>query len=133
MGHRELASVADETAEDGVCDAGHGREDCSRGYANVANGEAGGDAAVLGHRVRGGRVPLLLLEGVALLHLDTDFHVGLCLGKPFLDGHEFLAADQKSLRTKNLLRCICGVKGGSIKNARFERQDSNSANSCFVE
>jgi hypothetical protein len=42
---------------------------------------------VLGHRVLGGRVPLLLLEGVTLLHLDTNFHVRLCLRQPFLDGH----------------------------------------------
>ena len=64
----ELAGVADEAAEDGVGDTGHGSEDGGRRDAHIADGEAGGDAAVLGHRVLGGRVPLLLLEGVALLH-----------------------------------------------------------------
>ena len=64
----ELAGVLDEAAEDGVGDAGHGGEHGGGRDADAADGEAGGHAAVLGHRVLGGRVPLLLLEGVALLH-----------------------------------------------------------------
>ncbi len=44
----------------------------------AADGEAGGDAGVLGHRVLGGRVPAFLLEGVALLHLFNQFIGSVC-------------------------------------------------------
>jgi DNA replication protein DnaC len=78
----ELAGVLDEAAEDGVGDAGHGGEHGRGRDAHVADGEAGGDAGVLGHRVLGGRVPLLLLEGVALLQ-TVDLMLEVC---PRCDG-----------------------------------------------
>ena len=68
VGSGELAGVLDEAAEDGVGDAGHGGENGRRGDLYIADGEAGGDARVLGHGVLGGRVPAFLLEGVALFH-----------------------------------------------------------------
>jgi len=64
------AGVFDEAAEDGVCDAGHGREDGGGRDADTADGEAGGDARVLGHRVIGGPRPSASARGVALLHGD---------------------------------------------------------------
>lgn len=64
----ELAGVFDEAAEDGVGDASHGCEDGGGGDFDVAYGEAGRDAGVLGHGMLGGRVPAFLLQCVALLH-----------------------------------------------------------------
>src|SRR5947207_1440562 len=66
----ENTGIFDEAAEDGVGDAGHGGEDRGWGDGNVVDGEACGHAGVSGHRVLDGRVPLLLLECVLLLHRD---------------------------------------------------------------
>ena len=48
---RELAGVLDEAAEDRVCDAGHGGENCRGRDPDIADGEACRDARVLGHGV----------------------------------------------------------------------------------
>ena len=66
----ELAGVLDEAAEDRVGHSGHGRKHGRGRDPHIADGERGGDAGVLGHGVVGWVVPVLLLEGVVLLHKD---------------------------------------------------------------
>ena len=58
-----------KAAKDGVGDAGHRRKHGRRSDLDIANGEARGDAGVLGHGVIDWVVPAFLLEGVALFHI----------------------------------------------------------------
>ena len=61
--------VADEAAEDGVGDAGHGGENGGGGDGDVADLDGSGHTGAAGHGVLDRIVPVLL-------HLDTDFDVG---------------------------------------------------------
>ncbi len=99
----ENAGVADEAAEDGIGDAGHGGEDGGGSDGDVADLEGGGHTGAGRHGVLDRVVPVFL-------HSDTDFDVGTAFREDFgFDAAELGRIEAKTLGSNGYFgggRCL---------------------------
>jgi len=118
LGHHQPASaeIADEAAENGVGNAGHGREDGGGTDFDVAERERGGDAGVRGSDALGRIVEKLghelILAGLAKNNIhhggteDTEKDWAKIKGEY---NHGFTRMNTDQFRRKN--RCNRGLRG----------------------